>query len=329
MRIDRSFLGWGVFFILVGTIPLAARAGYLTAAQLGDLWRFWPLLVVAAGLGIVLQRTRLDWIGGLLSSAMFGVFVGGLLAGGIGGFAGLPGTFCGGDDGQTFATRSGDLARAEASVRIEVPCGALQVTTNPGSLWMVEGSDPEGGGPLTESDGGSLTLGPRGSSGPFGWSNVGGTWRVTLPTDPTLDLSVEVDAGSARLDLDGARLGSIDVQVNAGRVTLDLGSAAAVGKLAVQGNAGSIEITLPAATLRGDIEVNAGSVLLCAPSDVGLRIETGSNPIASYDFSALGLVKVGSRWTSPGFETAANRIELDVQANAGSITLEPQEGCDG
>ncbi len=328
MRIDRSFLGWGLFFILVGAVPLAARAGYVSAAQLDDLWRFWPLVVVAAGIGIILQRTPLDWVGGLLSSVLFGLFVGGLVAGGLGGFAGLPGTFCGGE-GQTFATRSGDLTRSEAAVRIEVPCGDLRVTTNPGSLWMVEGTDHDGVGPLAEGDPGSLAVEPRASGGPFGWTTGGGSWRVTLPTDPTLDLGVEVDAGSARLDLDGARLGSVEVQVNAGRVTLDLGAAVSVGELAVQGNAGSVTIMLPAATFRGDIEVNAGSVVLCAPADVGLRIETGSGSLASYDFSAGGLVKDGSDWTSPGFDTAANRIELDVQANAGSVRLAPQEGCDG
>ena len=34
MRIDRRFLGWGVFLVIVGAIPLAVRAGYLTSDQM-------------------------------------------------------------------------------------------------------------------------------------------------------------------------------------------------------------------------------------------------------------------------------------------------------
>jgi hypothetical protein len=68
---------------------------------------------------------------------------------------------------------------------------------------------------------------------------------------------------------------------------------------------------------------------ICVPDGVALRIETGNNPIASYDFGGHGLTHEGSLWITPGFDTAAVRIELDVQANAGSIKLDPEEGCRG
>ena len=37
MRIDRSFVGWGLFFIVVGAIPLAVHGGALTADQVARL----------------------------------------------------------------------------------------------------------------------------------------------------------------------------------------------------------------------------------------------------------------------------------------------------
>ena len=33
MRIDRAFVGWGLFFILVGAVPLAVRGGALTRTR--------------------------------------------------------------------------------------------------------------------------------------------------------------------------------------------------------------------------------------------------------------------------------------------------------
>ena len=38
MHIRRGFLGWGVFLILAGAVPLAVRSGYLSEDQVGQLW---------------------------------------------------------------------------------------------------------------------------------------------------------------------------------------------------------------------------------------------------------------------------------------------------
>lgn len=60
MRVDRRFLGWGVFFILLGAVPLVVRAGYLTQAQVAGSWSLWPLILIGIGVGILLSRTRLE-----------------------------------------------------------------------------------------------------------------------------------------------------------------------------------------------------------------------------------------------------------------------------
>ena len=50
--------------------------------------------------------------------------------------------------------------------------------------------------------------------------------------------------------------------------------------------------------------------------------------MASYDYADHGLAQDGSTWTSPGFDSAAQKIELTTEANAGSFALDPEEGCD-
>ena len=57
MHIRRGYLGWGVFLILVGAVPLAVRAGYLTDDQIGRLWSLWPLILIGIGVGLILRRT--------------------------------------------------------------------------------------------------------------------------------------------------------------------------------------------------------------------------------------------------------------------------------
>ena len=54
----------------------------------------------------------------------------------------------------------------------------------------------------------------------------------------------------------------------------------------------------------------------------------GDQPMASNNFDDRGLVRLGDTWTTPGFAEASNQIELSLSANLGSITLNPEDGCD-
>ncbi|MFL5680245.1 MAG: LiaF transmembrane domain-containing protein, partial [Chloroflexota bacterium] len=83
MHIDRRLLGWGVFLVLLGGIPLAVRQGLLSAESVARAWTLWPLLLVAIGLGLMLRSTRFQALGTLLTAAIAGVIAGGLLASGF------------------------------------------------------------------------------------------------------------------------------------------------------------------------------------------------------------------------------------------------------
>ena len=48
MRVNRGLLGWGVFFIVLGAVPLAVRSGLLSEASLANAWQLWPLLLIGA-----------------------------------------------------------------------------------------------------------------------------------------------------------------------------------------------------------------------------------------------------------------------------------------
>ena len=73
MRINRSFLNWGVFLIALGGIPLAVDQGWLESDIASDLGQLWPLILVGIGLGLILRWTPLSWFGGALVAATFGI----------------------------------------------------------------------------------------------------------------------------------------------------------------------------------------------------------------------------------------------------------------
>jgi hypothetical protein len=313
MRLDSGYLGWGVFFVVAGAIALAIEAG-----QIPDQawWTYWPLLLVGAGLGLVLRRTPLEVIGGLM--------VGGSLATGFGGFTGvgsLPGGVCRiGDDATPFADRTGSFG-GSASVDIELDCGTLAVATVPGAGWAVRGSDGDGSGPQIDTSAEDLEVDAvDGQSSPT-------AWLVDLPQDPSLSVGLQLNAGSLQATFAGGHILELDLEVNAGQARIDLTGVADIGAIDAGVNAGEVAITLPSSSMTGSVEVNAGSVRLCAPPDVALRIETEGSVLASTDMSDAGLVQVDGTWISPDYDTAPIRIDLRVQANLGTVRLDPAEGC--
>jgi len=327
MHIRRGYLGWGVFLILAGAVPLAVRAGYLTDDQIGRLWTLWPLILVGVGVGLILSRTRFDFLGGIIVAATLGLMAGGLLSSGIGT---LSTGACGQDSGTAaFPTRDGTFAASGGSVDIEVDCGNITVSAAAGDGWRVEGQDADGVGPQIEATDTTLRVRPRDDDGAAFWAfGTRDTWQVTVPQAVPIDVDLQLNAGRATADLTGALVDTFGLQLNAGAATLDLGAAEAVQRIDIELNAGSLGVTLPHVSMTGTIHANAGAVRLCAQPGVALRLHTGESIVASYDYADHGLEQNGSTWSTPGFDTAATRIELQTEANAGSFVLDPEDGCD-
>lgn len=326
MHIRRGFLGWGVFLILTGAVPLLVRSGYLTTDQIGRVWELWPLIIIGIGVGLILSHTRFDFVGGLVVAATFGLMVGGVLSTG---FVSLSSGVCGQDSGAVAFPAGDGTFSGPGSVVLKLDCGNVTVSVASGNAWHVEGRDASGTGPDIKSNDASLAVRSRDhDSGPLWVFGQRDSWRVTLPDASRLDVDLQLNAGQATVDLGGATVGSVDLELNAGSATLDLGSVKSIGDTEVSLKAGSLGMTLPNLSMKGSIEADAGSVKLCAPAGAALKLHTGENIVASYGYDGHGLVKDGSTWTTPGFDAATIRIELQTTANAGSFALDPEGGCD-
>jgi hypothetical protein len=324
VRIHRGFLNWGVFFILLGAIPLAVQANAIDRSVVARSWQLWPLLIVAGGVGLLLRRTAFDFVGGLVAAATVGLMLGGLLA--VGSDFTALGRACGGDAGSAFPSPGGVLG--DGTVNLEFTCGDLTVDTAAGTGWALRGSSQDGGLPRIDSSPTRLDLRTRVTGVQFLGIGTRETWNVTLPQASLLDVSARVNAGTGTLNLNGAHLGVLDIQGNAGSLKVNLAAVAALREVSVQMNAGSARISLPASSLGGTLQVNAGSLGFCVPAGTGLRITSADNPTSSNNFGEQGLVRSGSTWESPGYGAASARITLSATANAGSITLNPKDGCE-
>jgi hypothetical protein len=318
MKLNRSRLNWGVFFIVTGAVALAYHQGAVSLSTIEDAWRLWPLIIVGIGLRVVLSRTPAYFVGGLVVAACLGLMVGSLFAVG-------PQFGCGNSSGGTSSfARDGSFAGV-AQVQLELQCGRANVTTSPDNQWHVRASTAAGNDPAVTSDVASLSVN---SVKPNGWwvDRGGENWDIALPSGAAIGLSVSVDAGDAHLNLAGVSLSNASFSLNAGSLHADL-TGARVGHIDVSTNVGASSLILDGnSSISGSLSTNVGSLDLCAPSQLGLRLKS-SESLASSNFSSAGLVRAGDSWQTPGYDASINKADFTVSTSVGSLTLNPSGGC--
>ena len=323
MRTDRRLIYLGLFLLVFGGVLLAARQGWIPEDVVAALWQLWPVLLIATGLSIILSGRPGAWLGGIVASVCLGAMAAAVVQTGFVPFIG-----CGGDaGGSAFQVQDGQLA-SNADVDLTFSCGELDVATGAGR-WL-GGRRHVRGRPHPERPG-SPTAAWRSSrpdgacSGSAGRASTG-TSRCRPSRRSTFGLTL--NAGAGRIDLSGAQLTDVDLTVNAGSLSLDLRDVTGIEDLDGTVNAGSSVTWLPDLPLTGSLTVNAGSLVICAPEGLGLRLETGDNPISSNDFERAGLVRTDDGWETPDYASAEVKTQLDVTANAGSLSLNPGQPCD-
>jgi hypothetical protein len=324
VRIDRRLVGLGLFLVSAGAVMFAVRQGLIPDDIAGRAWTLWPLLLVGAGISIALGGRGIAALGGLLVAVVLGAILGGIAATGFGAGFGA----CGGDrTGTAFAEQTGSITPG-ATISVAISCGDLDVRSGGGPGWSVAGSSPDGIAPAISTTAGGLRIeNPR--RDPFTFGAGSNRWTVTIPSDAGFDLDVQTNGGSSRVVLEGATVADGSFETNAGSLVVDLRGIARIGDLDVHTNLGSTTLKLPDRSVTGSISVNAGSVALCAPTSAGLRIRLDT-VVGSADLDKHGLVRGDDdTWQTPGYASAASQVELRVDVNAGSLTLDPARECAG
>jgi hypothetical protein len=336
MTVRRGFLYTGVFFIATGGVVLLAQAGAIDTEAVIRALSLWPLAVIAIGVGLILRRTRARVAGGVVAAATPGLMLGLMIVAvpdvpdfeAWSGWSGWSAP-CGDASREATVKEHQGTFGAAASVDLSLACGELVVTTGPGNTWQFDASNGRGDGAIVSDAADRLSLrsadrhGSFKTFGSFNSLDRGDHWQLRLPTDTNLDIDTEVSAGEARLELAGARIGSLGLVLNAGKARLDA-AGASLERLHVEVNAGAATVLLPARDFGGDLTVNAGSLEVCTPAGLGLRVRGGSS-LGAVTYN--GLVRVGDAWESPDFNTEDFHADVTVSANVGSVVINPEGGC--
>jgi hypothetical protein len=317
MRIRRAPFFWGLLLLSLGSIPLLVRAGALDPAWFAEVWRLWPVLLIVLGLLVVLGRGRAR--SGLAATGLvaitLGLAAGGVLASGNLWLGGLGD--CTSTAGAQRTTQDGTFETA-ATVALDLDCGAAVVTMTTAPSWTVT-ADHVGPPPAIEASATSLTVRAPQAIGPRRQD-----WDIALPAGQTRTIDLTANAAASTLILAGGTLDRVRADSNAADLQIDA-SQAVVSRLDITMNAGRARVTLGGGSTTGSLTANAGALELCVPPDVGLVLDVTDSLTFTHDLDDNGLTRVGDDWTRSG--ASGQTVELRIDGNAASFTLDPEGGC--
>jgi hypothetical protein len=288
-----------VILILAGVILLLNVLGTLEWSIWWSILRLWPVLLIAAGLELLLGRW---WWGGLVSTILVVAVV--VIA------LWLTTTGMATGDMETAVIRQplGDATRAEVSINPGVGALHLGAASEPASL--IEGTIEKTANESIQEDFSQqsgtafYSLGTKVTSwtafpGGFDQSRL---WDLDLTPGASLALDADMGVGDTELDLSGLDLEALSADMGMGRIKIIL-PATGQFEAKLSGGIGLVEIVIP----RG----------------MAVRIEADT-ALAAQEMPD-DLVKDEDYYTSPGFFSAANRVEIDAGIAIGLLNVRYQE----
>ena len=285
-----------IILISLGVLFLLNNLGFIELNLWDVIMRFWPILLIAIGLDILIGR-RSAW-----GAAIAAVVVLAILAGGI--------VFFDNQAQWTYASENYEIPLGnveEATISLDPALGYLLVDALPkGSNVLLRGEiRPFSGekiGKTVDISGTRATIDLRTEGvivAPFfgGWSDQP-SWDLALHPEVATDLFVDFGVGKAELDLQDLQIGEIHVEQGLGQMILLLPSA------------DNMDINL---------DGGIGEIRVVIPKDVGVRLRAGvgiGNVQVPSDFT-----RDGDFYLSPGYAAAENQIEMVIDLGIGSVQV--------
>jgi len=297
-RRRRSSIVLPSILILLGILLLLHNLGLVDWNVWAAIARFWPLILVALGLELILGR-------GSISRSIVIIIILVIISG-----LALRHPTARGAVTRTRVEKPLSGATS-AQIQINMGVGALYLSSLPDSSDLISGTVDTAVGEWLREDfkvianKARLVLSTENSDffADFNFFGLGAQparkWDLSLNESIPVSLDIRTGVGEARIDLEHVL--AIDVEVKTG-----------VGKT---------DLTLPATghsrvTLSGGI----GETIIHIPKGVAARIrtKTGIGSVQVYG----NYTRQNKEYISPDFHTAESRVDLEVKGGIGSIRIE-------
>ena len=286
---------WGIFLLFLGIVLLLQTLDILPWGLWGTLWRFWPVLIIIIGLGILLRGYNV-WLVSLLILAMLGACLG------IAIWQHGP-SLTSGVVTRSYSEPLADIERAQ--IEVDFSAGSINIASlNPTSPNLVEATSEVSNSHKTmkvnfhQQDGeGQLYLT---TANQRFWAEGGVKWEVSFTRNIPLAINIKSAASNMNLDLTKLRVTEIRLDVDAGNCRVTMPSSGGTTHAYIMANVANVEVTIPD-------EVAAK-----------IRIDTG---LSASDIDESRFPRQGDYYLSQNFDSAFSRVELEIDSDVGRVLV--------
>lgn len=193
-----------------------------------------------------------------------------------------------------------------AEVKIQHGAGRLAVSAGAERDQLLAGEVAGGLDCATKREGDTLKvrMKPATEAWAFPWNwgpRRGMEWNLRLTDEIPLSLEFEVGAGEYNLDLSGLRVTELELETGA--------------------SATSLVLPAQAGYTEAEISCGAASVKIRVPDGVAARVRVDSG-LAGITVNRERFLRVEDGYQSPDYSTAANRVDLTIEAGVGSVEVQ-------
>ncbi len=293
----RHLLG-GIIILLIGLILLANNFGLLPWQIWYQLWRLWPLILIAIGLDLLFKGISLSFLRILpplliIAGVCYVVYIS----------QGEEGFFrFGKEEAETIILTQPLLPHIKkASIKLNFGAGTLRIKDGSGEK-LVEGK-------FTVSKGIKPWIKYR-DKGEEGFVEIGAiflnhgkkenSWEIRLNNNVPLSLKVDTGVSNNNLNLSSLRINEFELNTGASKNEIKFGKTTST---------------------RAKIDGGASTIKIFIPRSMGVRIKADI-ALATHNFDTLGFEKEGNTYFSQNYSTADKRLDLDLNAGASTIRIE-------
>jgi hypothetical protein len=295
---------WSLVFISIGVVLLGSGLGYWKASIVWQLWRFWPLIIIFAGLSLITYDKKWGPLVMIAAVAISGFLIYDAV------FSKNPMVIHLDSERESSQTVkkeiSVDANNDAVSGRVKIDSAAVEINIGEKSEKFVSGQlSSNVFAPVvsdkTESGMQSVNISTK--------SNKSNTWlwlegiknKLTLALTDKLPVELTVDSGASTLNLDLEQyiLSALTVDAGASAIDIRLGEKVKNGaKIVVDAGASTIKISLP--------------------KGVGTRIKFDSG-LTTKNLS--GFTENGSYYENESYKTSEKKIEIELKAGVSTIDV--------
>jgi len=286
-RRDACVPFWGIFFLFLGIVFLLQTLNVLPWGLWRTLGRFWPVILIALGICLVMRRFNV-W---LVSLIIFALFFGSL---GIAYWQYEP-TRIEQPGAMSYSEPLDNLKKAQ--VDIDFAAGNLNLGSLPSGTPNLMEANTRVDFRRQDSEA-KVSLSRSGVGWPF-WDEGRDRWRVDLAQNVPLVMNAKLDMTNTVLDLS-------QLQVTELKIDADLTNC---------------NVKIPSSgTTSGYIKVDLTTLELTIPEGVAakMKIQADLTPLT---INERRFPKKGDYYISSDYETARNRVELEIDADLSTVQV--------